>query len=255
MRAPSPPAAAEPVAPRRRRSPRAWFRTRLDRDPRRWVLALAALEGLAAFIVNIQEKRALFYGRGMGLAVVLATCVVLPAMGVLGMFAHGRLLLWTGKLLRGGAAAREIHAAFAWSQIPFVAAALPLVAEVPLRAAAAEADPVPAALDAALAALEGASDALLTVAVLAGLAGAFLYVKFLAEAQRFSAWRALANHLLAALLGVAIVAGAVAVPHAAWPSAAPWQLAPVALAIAVVIPLAIEQAVSRRRRAAAAGRA
>jgi Yip1-like protein len=250
------PAEPAPAAPPGRRSPRAWFRARLDRDPRRWVLALAALEGLGAYAVNLQEKRELLYGRGAGLALLLAASVVLPATGVLGMLAHGRLLLWTGKLLRGRAVPREIHAAFAWSQLPLVVVALPLVLEVPLRAAAAEADPVPRWLAAALAGLAEASGALLELAALAALAGAFLYVKFLAEAQRFSAWRALANHLLGALLGLGLVAGGVGVAYAARRSAAPWQLVPLSLAVTAGVPLAVERLVIlRRRRAAGAPRA
>ncbi len=250
------PAEPVPAPPPRWRSPRAWFRARLDRDPRRWVLALAALEGLGAFAVNLQEKREQLYGRGWGLAMLLAFSVVLPAMGVLGMLAHGRLLLWTGTLLRGRAVAREIHAAFAWSQLPFVVVALPLVLEIPLRAAAAEADPAPRWLAAALAGLSEAAGALLGLAVLAALAGAFLYVKFLAEAQRFSAWRALANHLLAGLLGVALLFAGVGVAHAAWRSAAPWQLIPLSLVVTAGVPLAVERLVLlRRRRAEGAPRA
>jgi Yip1-like protein len=254
---PPPPAPAAPPAEpaaRPRRSPRAWFRARLDRDPRRWVVAIAGLEGLAAFTVNLQEKRDTFYGRGVGLAVLLAFCVLLPALGALGMLAHGRLLLWTGKLLGGRAAPREIHAAFAWSQLPLVVAALPLVAEIPLRAAAAEAEPVPGWLDAALAGLEGAAEALLALAVLAALAGLVLYVKFLAEAQRFSAWRALANHVLAALLGVALLLGGAAAAHGLWRGAGPYQLVPLALALTVAAPLAVERAVVLRRRRAAGAR-
>jgi hypothetical protein len=180
----SAPAVSSPPAPR---GARAWFRARLDRDPRRWVLALAALEGLGAFVLNLQEKRASFYGRGVGLVVLLGFSLLLPAVGVLGMLAHGRLLLWSGRLLGGRAAPRDIHAAL-------------------------------------------------------------LYVLFLAEAQRFSAWRGLANHLLAGLLGLALLAGGVAAAYGLWRSAAPFQLVPLALVLSAGVPLAVERVVVLRRR-------
>lgn len=242
-------------SPPPRRSPRAWFRARLDRDPRRWVLALAALDGLAAFSFWLQGRRDLL-DRGYGVLLMLAFAIIMPAVGVLAMLWQGRLLLWTGKLLGGRAAPREIHAAFGWSQLPFVVVALPLSIELPLRAAAAEMIPPPRWIAAALAGLEDASEATVFVGTLAALAATFLYVKFLAEAQRFSAWRSLANHVLGGLLGVALLAAGIGAAYGLRERAASPGLVALALAVTVGAPLAIERlAALRRRRAAGAGRA
>lgn len=197
-------------------SPRTRFRRLLDRDPRRWVLALAAAEGLVGLAFTARDRRDLF-ASGMGLLFPLAFSLVMPAVGVVTMLAHGRLLLWTGRLLRGGAQPPEIHAAFAWSQVPFLAVAWPLALEVPLRIRAAEADPTPAWLARAISAFELAAPTLSHLATAGALAGAFLYLVFLAEAQRFSAWRALANQLLAALLGIGFLLAGVAIGEAIAP--------------------------------------
>lgn len=250
----APLAAAAPAgdedAPRARprRFTRAWFRARLERDPRSWVLLLAALEGLATLCVDLQAKRELFYGSAVGLAVLLGFVGTLPALGVAWMIGHGRLLFWSGKLLGGRAAPREIHAAFAWAQVPLIVGAAPFIVEIPLRAVAAEAERVPRWISAALRGLDGAADVLLGVAMVAALVGALLYVRFLAEAQRFSSWRAVANHVLAALLGVALTFAGVFAAARLMPGAAPYRLLPLSLALTVLPPLLVERVVLRRRR-------
>jgi len=245
---PAAPPAAEPEAPRPRRSPRAWFRARLERDPRRWVLVLAALEGLATVSLNLQANRELIYSKGGGVAVLLGFVAVVPATGVLAMLAHGRVLLWTGKLLGGRAVAHEIHAAYAWAQVPLVLAATPLVLEIPLRAALAEADPVPRWLSGAVRGLDGAADPLLGLAILGAFAAGLLYVRFLAEAQRFSSWRAVANHVLAAVLGLGLTALGVFVASRLMPGSAPYQFFPLSLVVAVVPALIVERLVVIARR-------
>jgi hypothetical protein len=253
--APAPSAAATPGDPASpaspRRSPRAWFRRRLDRDPRRWVVAIAGLDGLVAFAFNVHEKGTFYDGRGVGLIVALAFAAVAPALGVLAMLAHGRLLLWTGRLLGGRAAAREIHAAFAWSQLPFAVVASPLLLEIPLRALAAEADPVPGWLAAALDGVSRAAGPVSVLAAVAALAGALLYLAYLAEAQRFSWWRALANHLLAAVLGIALLAAGALGGWGLFPDGSPLAKVALALSLTVVPALAVERVVTARRRAAA----
>jgi hypothetical protein len=187
-----------------RLSPRAWFRARLDRDPRRWVLALAAAEGLVAFADRLAGRRETFQS-GSGLLVALAMLALMPAAGVLVMVLHGRLLLWTGRWLRGKAEPRQIHAAYAWALLPLLAMGWPLIAEFPLRAVAVESDPVSPRLEEVLQLLRAAAGPLQIAVAGAAVLGVFLYVKFLAEAQAFSSWRALANQLLALALGAAIL--------------------------------------------------
>ncbi len=126
------------------------------------------------------------------------------------MIVHGRLLLWTGKLLGGSARPHEIHAAFAWSQAPFVAVGWPLLVELPLRAAAADLDPVPSWLARSIEISARLSEPVAWISSVAAVVGAFLWVKYIAEAQRFSSWRAIANQLMAGALLLALIGGAIA---------------------------------------------
>ncbi|HSM91383.1 MAG TPA: hypothetical protein VLT47_00775 [Anaeromyxobacteraceae bacterium] len=119
--------------------------------------------------------------------------------GILGMLLHGRLLLWTGRWLGGAATPPELHAAFAWSQLPAALIAAPFLLLAPLRLAAADAHPVPDWLRASLDFAEAASAPMSVLWLVAILVGLLLWVIYLAEAQRIALWRALANELLAAL--------------------------------------------------------
>lgn len=183
---------------------RAWFRRRLAVDARRWVLLLAALGGLCAFALQLAQRAELLTP-GPALAVLLGFAAIAPATGVLAMLAHGRLLWWTGKILGGRARPEEIHAACAWSELPFVIGAAPLVLAVPLRAAIVQLDPTPPGLQLARELLQGSAGALVAVAGMAAAAGALAYVAFLGEAQGFRWWRAVANHLLAMLAGLGLL--------------------------------------------------
>jgi hypothetical protein len=188
---------------------RAWFRRRLDDDPRRWVLLLAALAGPSAFALNATGHADLVE-RGPARGILLLMGAFMPVAGVLGMLAHGRLLWWTGRILGGRARPAEIHAAFAWSELPFVVAAAPLVVSIPLRLAAQALDPRSAVLQFALDLLHAASGALVVAAALAAVAGGVVHVRFLGEAQGFGAGRACANHVLALFAGLALFAIGVA---------------------------------------------
>jgi len=202
-------ACREQASRRAQLSPRRRFRARLDGDPRRWVLFIVSVEGLVAPMLTLSEKRDLLLSRGFGPAFLLVVMATLPATAVLTMLVHGRLLHWTGRLLGGSARPHEIHAAFAWSQAPLVTVGWPLLVEVPLRAVAADLDPVPRWLSSAISFAERASGPVTFVAVVAAAMGGFLWVKYLAEAQRFSSWRAIANHALAAACGIGLLLGAI----------------------------------------------
>lgn len=241
------PAVAAPSL-RARLSPRAWFRARLSRDPRRWVLALAAAEGLVGFADRVEEKPERLLGSGTGLMVALLFLTVAPALGVIGMLVHGRLLYWSGKLLRGRAAPHQIHAAFAWSQLPLVVIAWPMVLDIALRVVAADAEPVPAGVRLALDLLRAVHGPLELAAGAAALLGVYFYVTFLAEAQQFSAWRALANHLLAILLGLAILVAGIGI---GWAAGMQGKLVVSGLLAAAVLLIGLELAL---RRVTAPGR-
>jgi hypothetical protein len=110
-----------------------------------------------------------------------------------------------------------VHAAFAWSQLPYVAVAWPLLLEAPLRAAAADLDPVPGWLARSIDVAVRVSEVVQWVAGAAAMAGAVLWVSYLAEAQRFSGWRAVANQLLAGAALLALFAGGIALGAAIVP--------------------------------------
>jgi hypothetical protein len=169
-----------------------------------------ALDGLVAPALMLREQRTSAASPfGAMLLVQLAFLVAAPAAAIVTMLVHGRLLWWSGKALRGAARPHEIHAACAWAQLPLVAVGWPLLAELPLRISAADRETVPGALRVAIDLADGTARALAPAVLAATLLGSLLYVVLLAEAQRFSAWRALANHALAVLLGLALVGGGV----------------------------------------------
>ncbi len=233
-------------------SPRRRFRARLERAPRRWVLFIVGVEGLVAPMLNLSEKRDSIFSEGFGPAVLLVVLAILPATAVLTMLVHGRLLHWTGRLLGGTAQPHEIHAAFAWSQAPFVAVGWPLLAEVPLRAAAADLDPVPPWLSSAISISERASGPVANVAVVVAVIGALLWLKYLAEAQRFSSWRAIANQVLAAACGLGLLLAGIALAAALVPKGNAILYGAIGSGAVLVIVGAAHLASRRRRRTAPA---
>lgn len=174
------------------------------KDPRRWVLALAAAEGLVGFALTYDEKLSK-PGPGYMLLVGLAFVLVSPALGVVVLFVQGRILYWGGGLLGGKARPVEIRAAIAWSQWPLLLVGWPAVLHLAARVAIAETEPVPGwllFLGDLLRALTGWSHKL---AVVAGIFGVVLYVRYLAESQGFTGRRAIVSHVLAVVLAVAVL--------------------------------------------------
>jgi hypothetical protein len=205
--------AAEP--PHRSSLLRRWFRRRLAADGGGTVIAVAGLVGLGEFGLASGRLKA----EGPVSLVGLAYFALAPALGVLGVWAHGRLVWWTGRLLRGAARPTDIHAACAWSLLPLALIGIAPALAFPLAAAAADADQFPPALAVFLDLLRACTVRGPEVTLLAAAASVAAYVVFLAEAQRCSVGRAVANQVLAAVLLVALlgagVAGALLVPSAA----------------------------------------
>jgi len=218
---------------------RAWFRRRLDADPQRWVLLLAALDGLGGYALKAGDDPRLFKS-GVSAAIGLAVLTMTPALGVLAMVMHGRTLWWAGRLLRGRARPRDIHAAFAWSQLPFVIAALPLVLGIPLRTAAALMDAPPAGVLLGADLVRASSGPLSVTAGLVALWSVVLYVRFVGEAQGFGTWRAIASHLLAAAMVIALFAAGLAIGALALPGSVGLPHLLAGLAASAVLAAAIE---------------
>ncbi len=198
------------TAPISRSRVRRWFRERLDREPRRWVLFLVAVEGLVGYAWDLADR--------VPPAKLEAVWVVFGAVGLtlapLGalvmLVVHCRLLYWSGKVLGGRARPKELHAAAAWSAVPIALTGWPAVLRVGLRLAKLDREVVPAWLQLASDLTDRLASASHLLTVAAAFATAALYVIFLAEAQQFTKTRAVLNQLLAALLFIALLGGGIA---------------------------------------------
>ncbi len=116
------------------------------------------------------------------------------------------LLRWTGSWLGGRASASQVRAALTWGQIP-AASATPLWIPIVVAGGVEVFRARPDVPDAAASATILACGLAMAVAALWGVATS---VACLAEAQRFSAWRALGSVALAILL-LAVPAGVVGI--------------------------------------------
>lgn len=199
-----------PPAPIARSRIRRWFRSRLDREPRRWVLFLAALEGLVSGAGAMTDRAGPAKLEAVW-TVVRAVGLTLAPLGALVLLVvHCRLLYWSGKALGGRARPFELHAATSWAALPVVLVGWPDVLRVAVRLATLDRDVVPSWLAACGDIADGLARLGRPLAFVGALAAMALYVIFLAEAQRFGKLRAMANHLLATLLGAVLLGGGIA---------------------------------------------
>lgn len=189
---------------------RRWFRDRLDTEPRRWVLFLAAAEGLVTYAWRFADRappaklEAVWTVFGaIGLAIAPVTALVV-------LVVHCRLLSWSGKVLGGRARPHELHAATAWSAVPMVLIGWPAVLRVGFRLAKLDREVVPAWLQVASDLTEGVTRATHPLTVAAAFGSVALYVIFVAEAQQFTKKRAVLNQILAGLLFIALLGGGIA---------------------------------------------
>jgi len=176
--------------------PRATLRQVLDTDPRRFVFRLAALGGVACALRLASTSG---FGDTHPASVVLAVCIAGGAIGgILALFLFTSLVGLAGRWLGGQGHTSEVMAALAWSYAPAIwglALWLPraaLLGEETFRSlpASIEGNP-PAAL--LFGFLQLAHD-------LIGVWGFLITLKCIAEAQRFSAWRAFGAFVLVGLM-------------------------------------------------------
>jgi hypothetical protein len=205
----------EDPAPVARSWVRRWFRARLDHEPRRWVLFLAAVEGLVTYGWELADWELAHRAPPAKLEAVWTVLgavglALAPLSALVVLVVHCRLLHWSGRVLGGRARPLELHAAAAWAAVPIVLTGWPAVLRVGLRLARLDREGVPAWLQAATDLADSLARTSHSLTAVAILATAPLYVIFLAEAQRFTKVRAVLNHLLAALLLLALLAGGIA---------------------------------------------
>jgi len=176
--------------------PRAALRQILDSDPRRSIYRLAALGGIAGALKLATESGA---AETAPVATTLAIAVTGGALGgVLFLFLFPGLVRVAGRWLGGRGGMIEIRAAVAWSNVPEIwGMALWLPRAVLLGEEMFQ--PVPPGI-------EGNPPAalffglLVLAQTLVGFWGLVIGLKCIAEAHRFSAWRALGTLVLVGLM-------------------------------------------------------
>src|SRR3989442_3357291 len=176
--------------------PRATLRQILDGDPRRSVYRLAALGGIAGALKVATESGP---GETAPLAATLAVAVAGGALGgVLFLFLFSGLVRVAGRWLGGLGGTLEIRAALAWSYVPEIWG---MILWLPRGVLLGEEmfQPVPPGI-------EGNPPAalffglLVLAQTLVGFWGLVIGLKCIAEAHRFSAWRALGTLVLVGLM-------------------------------------------------------
>lgn len=184
-------------------APRAAMRRVLDGGGR-WAWPLAALLGISQ---SLDQAANHDLGSRHGLPAILAGSALCGAVaGPAFVVVAAALLRWTGSWLGGRATASDVRAALTWGQIP-AASATPLWIPIVVAGGVEVFRARPDVPDAAASATILACGLAMAVAALWGVATS---VACLAEAQRFSAWRALGSVALALLL-LAVPAGVVGI--------------------------------------------
>lgn len=178
------------------RHPRRTIRQIVETNPDRLVLVLAAISGIVQGFANAESKSR--GNRESFLAIVLASVVLGPVMGIIGLWLGGSLLRWTGGWIGGQGDSRRIRAAVAWSNVPMIWSLALWIPAILLfgQELFTEATPV---LDAS----PLLSGLYLGFSIGTAVIGVWSFVvglHALGEVQGFSAWKALLNGILAMLV-------------------------------------------------------
>ena len=190
-------AVVEDVGPERRLNPwlsiwtkpRRTMRQILDDDPERLVLVLAALGGISQALDNASTRSAADH---LSLLAVLAGAVALGAVGgIVGLYVSAVVLRVTGSWLGGTASSRELRAALAWPNVLTAWALLLWIPELLLFGRELFTTEMPRT-DASLP-LTVTFFCFAFVEIVIAIWSVVVVVKCVAEAQRFSAWRALGS--------------------------------------------------------------
>jgi len=120
-------------------------------------------------------------------AILILISVLGPLGGIIGLYIDGALFRWTGSWFGGQATSEQVRAAFAWSSIPRIAALVLWLPLLGLYGAEMFTSDKPRAVSNLAPLLLGAA-----LGAILDLWSLFLLIKTVAEAHRFSAWRALA---------------------------------------------------------------
>ncbi len=221
--------------------PRGTIRRIVDTNPKRSVLWLAVLSGVAGFpafpfsffqiggeltILLLAATQSPVLGvdqispplilllAGILLwriphpLILLLAAALVPVFGVLGLYIGGWWYRWIGSWFGGKATSEQVRAAIAWSQVPNISSLVLWIPAVAIFLATLFSAQTPLIEANPFLAL----GFLLFRPALIGLQiwKSFVWIKCLAEVHRFSAWRSLGAivlSLLAAIIAVAVAAG------------------------------------------------
>lgn len=175
--------------------PRATIRKIVETDPSYRVFILVGIAGIA----NALDRAS---ARSLGdhldwPYVVLMAAVMGPIIGIIGLYIAGALIRWTGQWLGGKAPLEHIYAAIAWSSVPIVFGLALWIPELIIFREELFTEETPRIAENLTLAylLLGFIAIELVIAIWALV----IFLKALGEVQHFSAWKALANVVLAFL--------------------------------------------------------
>jgi len=176
--------------------PRATIQQIIDSNPQHLVLLLAAVSGFAELLNQASVKS--LGDRLEWPYIVIAAAVLGPITGIISLYLGGALLRWVGSWLGGEASAQQIRAAIAWASVLTIWSLLLWLPELALfgqdlfttATPRIDANPLLAV------ALLGFS----VVEIILGVWALVVLLKCLGQVQGFSAWKALGNLILSALV-------------------------------------------------------
>lgn len=181
--------------------PRATMQSILDHDPEQMVFLLGILLGIYDFLSRASAKN---MGDMFTVPAIFALCIIMgPTGGLMLLYGVSALIKWTGKLLGGHGSHIEIRAAFAWSSVPLIWSLVVWIPVIALFGQEAFTKETPK-IDSSIA-LQIEMVCWGCMQVVTFIWSFIIFLKCLAEAQRFSAWRSLLNLVLSSALFVIIV--------------------------------------------------
>ncbi|MBI2543080.1 MAG: YIP1 family protein [Candidatus Aenigmarchaeota archaeon] len=170
--------------------PRETIRKIIKYDPRYMVLLLAAATGFSSFLSSAAQK-----SMGDYLTVPFIFLLALSIgsiLGIAGLYISGWLIRWTGKWIGGKASPLHIRTVIAWSNVPIVWGLILTIFELLIFGET----------------LFTGSTMTLTLFIFVfgaielalGIWAFVILLRSLGEVQKFSAWKALLNVFLSALI-------------------------------------------------------
>lgn len=182
--------------------PRATIRGILDTNPAHHVLLLAMLGGILQAIDRAAKRHV---GDYTSIEAILTVALLLgPIFGIISLYLGGALVAWSGRVLGGAGRSAELRAAFAWGQVPALGRLPITLLQILVLGRELFTSETP----------ELDSNSTLSLFLMAtglietvlGVWCLVVMVKCVAEAHRFSSWRAVGAMILpVAIVGVAIL--------------------------------------------------